>query len=171
MIPTAYAAIIGAPLLITSKLRIKDILNRAGIKDGDKFYELGTGTGRVMVAVANHTGAEVIGVELSPIFYFVTLLNLKINRVKNYKLYLSNFFKVNFGDADAVFCFLIPKSMNKLAKKFNSELKPGAKIISFAFPIECWIPYKTIGGDNEPRIYFYKSIAAAGQPEQTCLVA
>lgn len=108
LIPTAYAGIIGAPIAITSKSRIREIIRLAEIKPDDKFYELGSGTGRVMVVVAKHSKAEVVGFELSPIFYFITLINLKVNRIKKYKLFLKNFQNADLEEADIIFCFLIP---------------------------------------------------------------
>jgi len=156
-IPTAYAAVIGAPLVLTSKSRVREIIDKAEIKEGDKFYELGTGTGRVMVAVAKYSGAKVIGIELSPLFYLITILNLKINRVKKYELFLENFFKSDLRGADIIFCFLIPRTMVKLKEKFSKELEPGAKVISFAFPIEGWVPYEIIRGGKKPSVYFYRT--------------
>ncbi len=155
-IPTLYAFLIGAPIALTSKSRIEEIIKKAEIKRGDKFYELGTGTGRVMVIMAKYRQIKVIGFELSPVFYFITWLNLKINGIKNYKLYLKNFFNANINEADIVFCFLIPKTMEKLKDKFIKELKPETKIISFAFQIKGWVPYAVIQGGRKPPVYFYK---------------
>jgi len=156
LIPTAYAAVIGAPIAVVSKSRVKEIMDIADIKPRDKFFELGTGTGRMMIAVAKNTDAKVIGFELSPIFYFITLLNLKLNNIKNYKLIFKDFFTANLKEANIIFCFLMPKTMEKLKGKFERELAPGTKIISFVFEIKGWIPYAMIKSNKKLPVYFYK---------------
>lgn len=156
LIPTAYAAVIGAPIAVVSRSRVKEIINIAEIKPQDKFFELGAGTGRMMVAVAEKTGVRFIGFELSPIFYFITLLNLKLHNIKNYNLYLRDFFTLNLKEANVVFCFLTPKTMEKLKRKFEKELIPETKIISFAFKIRGWIPCAVIKDNKELPVYFYK---------------
>ncbi len=69
---------------------------------------------------------------------------------------MKNFFNANINEADIVFCFLIPKTMEKLKDKFIKELKPETKIISFAFQIKGWVPYAVIQGGRKPPVYFYK---------------
>lgn len=156
LIPTIYASLIGAPIALTSRSRIKEIIRIADIKPSDKFYELGTGSGRVMVSVAKHSEADVVGFELSPIFYCISLLNLKINGIKKYKLFLKDLFTADLGKADIVFCFLMPKAMEKLRQKFEKELKSGTRIISYAFEIKDWTPYTMIKGNQKLPVYFYK---------------
>ncbi len=156
IIPTAVAAIIGAPLALTRKRQVKDIIKKAALKPGQIFYELGCGTGRMMIAFSKQANIRVIGFELSPLFYIFSLLNLKIHRVKNYELYLKDFFGANLNKADIVFCFLMPKALAKLRSKFEKELKPGAKIISPGFKIKGWHPYLVIKDSKNLPVYFYR---------------
>ena len=92
LIPTAVAGVIGAPLAITSKKQLKEIIEKMEIKKGDRFYELGSGTGRVMKQAGKTT--KVIGFELSPIYYLISFLNLRLNKIK-FKLYLKDFFRAS----------------------------------------------------------------------------
>lgn len=155
LIPTAYAAVIGAPIAITSKSRIKEIIEKSSIAKGGKFYELGTGNGRVISAVGKLPGVEVFGFELSPIFYAISYLNLLFSGVENFWLKMSNFFNADLSDADYVFFFLMPAAVEKLKDKLEKELKPGAIVISFVFEIKGWDPYEVIEGDKKPPVYFY----------------
>ena len=156
VLPTAYAAIIGAPLAPTNKESLEDIIKTAGLKDGDIFYELGTGTGRVITAFAENEKIKCAGFELSPLYYFITLINLKLKNRKNYKLFYKNFFKADLSDANVIFLFLMPRVMEKVKKKFLIELKPGTKIISYAFEIKSWKSYETIKKQGKLPVYFYK---------------
>lgn len=65
IIPTAYASLIGAPIALTSNSQIDEIIKTADIKNGEIFYELGTGTGRIITAFAKNRNIKVIGFELS----------------------------------------------------------------------------------------------------------
>lgn len=156
MIPTAYAAAIGAPPAFTDKSLIEEIIRISGLKRGETFCELGTGTGRVIAAVSKRKDIKVIGFELSPPLYFITLLKLKLSRQKNHKMLFKNFFNANLKEADVIFCFLMPKTLEKLKKKFSNELKPGTRIISYVFKIESWKPYFVLKKENKAAVYFYK---------------
>ena len=155
-LPTAYAAVIGAPLAPTNKELLGEIIKTADLKNGDVFYELGTGTGRVITAFAENEKIKCIGFELSPLYYFITLFNLKIKNRKNYKLYCRNFFNADLSEANAIFCFLMPKAMRRIKEKFLKELKPETKIVSYAFKIKDWEPYAAIKKQGKLPVYFYK---------------
>ena len=63
--------------------------------------------------------------------------------------------KVNLSEADIVFVFLMPRIMQKLKEKMEKELKPGAKIICYAWPIPGW-EIKTISeAEGGAKIYLY----------------
>lgn len=155
LLPTAMAGVIGAPLAVTNKKMLTLAIEKAGIGREDRFYDLGSGTGRVLIEVAKKTEAKVIGFELSPVYYLLGWLNLKIHRVKNCKLYLKNFYQANLSEADVVFCFLMPRALVKLKTKLKKELKPGAKVISYCFEIPGWQPAAIIKKDKQLPVYIY----------------
>lgn len=41
---------------------------------------------------------------------------------------------------DVVVCYLLPNTMQRIRKKLERELKPGARVISYAFPMTDWVP-------------------------------
>jgi len=155
LLPTLYASVIAAPLAITSRRVISDIVNAVQLSRGEKFYELGTGTGRVS-AVFGKKGANVVGYELSPLYFLITWLNLKLRGVQGAALRYGNFFNADLSDADIVFCFLMPKAMDRLREKFDKELKRGARVVSYAFPIEGYEPYAVIRRPKTPAVFFYR---------------
>lgn len=156
LVITAYAAKIGAPPVFTNKRHIRKLLANLDLKPGQIFYELGAGNGRVMtMAAAAKPDIKVIGFELSPIMLVWAWLNIKIHRLKNAEIRWRNFFHVDFRDADFIFCFLMPKTLEKMKIKFEKELKPGAKIISYAFQVNGWSPEKIIKPASQSGIYIY----------------
>lgn len=152
---TIYSGIIGAPFFKTPAKAIVEALKKAQIKPGDKFYDLGAGDGKVLAIVDKEFGANCTGFELSPIFFVLAKSRLFFGGAKNSKIYCRNFYKQNLSDADAVFCFLLPRTMEKLRPKFEEELKPEAKVISYAFKIKDWQPKMIVSGYSG-KIYIYE---------------
>lgn len=125
----------------------KKILKLAGVKKGKKFYELGSGDGRVVIEAAK-LGANAIGIEQS-------LLRILYSRFKarklrshltsgNVEFHHENIFSKNYEDADIIFLFLLPKGILKLEEKLKKELKKGAIVITQTFHFKHWRPFKKI---------------------------
>lgn len=158
VVPTAIAGLIGAPLALTKKKQLKEIIEKAELKPSDTFYDLGSGTGRILVAVYKQSKAKVVGFELSPFYFLLGWLNLKINLVSKAKgkVCLKNFFQVDLSKPNAVFLFLMPKSLKKIVPKLKKELPRGAKIISYCFPLPSFKPFLTLNSPNLLPVYFYR---------------
>lgn len=155
MIPTIYAALIGAPLVITPAKAIHEALKKAKAKNGDKLYDLGCGTGRILLIAEKQFGMEAVGFEISPIICWFAKLNLYFNSAKKSKVYRLNAYKQDLRDADIVFCFLQIGPMEKLKEKFIKELKSEARIISYSFKIHGWKAEEIITG-YPGNVYIYK---------------
>jgi len=152
---TAYAAVIGAPLAITSKRQLAGLMALAGFRDGDVFFELGCGTGRVLAAATKQARIKAVGFELSPLFYWLAWLNLIISGCRGWELRWQNFFKADLSQDDVVFCYLMPKTLKKLRDKFEKELKPGAKVITYAFRLHYWPIVETVKKSGDLPFYLY----------------
>ena len=63
-----------------------------------------------------------------------------------------NFFNYHIGDADVVTIFLWRETNERLKVKFQEELKPGTRIVSYYWKIEGWEAQKV---DKEEKIYLY----------------
>ncbi len=69
-----------------------------------------------------------------------------------------SFWKMNFSDFDAVFIFGISHIMKSIEKKAQKELKPGAKIVCFVFPLpshqtKLWCGGEPIFAENGVYVY------------------
>ncbi|MGH6912863.1 MAG: class I SAM-dependent methyltransferase, partial [Geminicoccales bacterium] len=58
----------------------------------------------------------------------------------------------------AVFCYLYPGAMARLRPKFESELGPGALVVTNSFPVPGWEPAAVRRADDqfETRVYSYE---------------
>lgn len=152
-----------APYIPTKMEAVRKILKLAEVKKGKKFYELGSGDGRVVMEAAK-LGALSFGIEQS-------LIRVLYSRLKSYRLashfrcgnvdfYHGDIFKRNYQDADIVYIYLLPKGIKKLEEKLKAELKKGATVITQTYHFSHWKPYKKI--DYSKDMDFSKDIAGAG---------
>ena len=130
-----------APWVPAFKKDLPRIANLADLKPDQKFYELGSGTGRICFYINKVSGSQAIGLEIGLPLFLISKLKQVLARNKNVKFKYRNLFKQNLSDADVVYLFGIPRTIkDKLRQKLENDLKPGAKVISYAFPIEDWQP-------------------------------
>lgn len=137
IIPTIIAMSSGAPFVPTPMARVKKMIALAKIKPGEKVYDIGCGDGRMVYVAANDYGANATGYELSPLVYGLARLRKFFWRSKA-KIQFTDFRYKNLGDADVIVCYLLPESLARLQPKLEAELKQGARVISYAFPIGTW---------------------------------
>jgi tRNA A58 N-methylase Trm61 len=141
-----------APWWRTSKKTARAICRLAKVKKGDLIYDLGSGDGTALMIAAKEFGANGIGVEIDPFRYWVSKILLKKNSVTDrVKILRKNFFTQSIKDADVIFVYLIPKTLEKLLPKFKKELKKGTRIVSFVYEIN--LPLKEYDKENKIRLY------------------
>lgn len=144
-----------APYVPTKMDDIRKILKLAGVKKGKKFYELGSGDGRVVLEAAR-LGADSFGIEQS-------WLRIWYSRYKarglalhpkgvNVSFYHNNIFNRNYQDADVIYIYLLPKGVKKLEEKLKKELKKGSVVITQTYHFPNWKPFKKL--DN---FWLYRS--------------
>ena len=144
-----------SPMPTTGRVRraLFDVLPNI---DEGMIADLGSGWGNLIFPLASkYRTSEVIGFENSWIpFWFSYFLN----GCSNLTIKKKNFLNVSFNRCDLVLCYLFPKGMETLSKKFHKELKPGAIIVSHTFALPGWIPTKVVEANDlhYTKIYFYR---------------
>lgn len=147
-----FVVFFGPPYLPTLRRNAEAAMDLLDLKPGETMLELGSGDGRVMVAAAKR-GANVVGIELSPLLVVVSWLRTRRYR-KQVRIIWGNFFAVKWPPAEAIFTFMIPRQMDKLDKqigRWHGE-KP-VRLASFAFSIPGKKP-STV--KNGVFLYYYK---------------
>jgi hypothetical protein len=149
-----------APYIRTGKKLIYRVIDEIDFKENAKVYELGSGDGRFLRALAKKKKVQAVGFEnfilpftISRIAGFLTKSKVDIR--------YQDLFKADLADADYIFCYLIPKQMDKLEIKLQKELKPGTLIISNTFKFKNWPlekqiiinPKNNFGLSNKINIY------------------
>lgn len=157
-IPTMVAFLTGAPWVPTPITRVKRMLQLANLKQGDRIYDLGCGDGRMVQHAAKEYGADAVGLELSPLMYAWAKLRNIILR-SDAKILLRDFRRINYTNAAALVFYLLPDILKIMKSKFEKELKPGSRVISYAFEIEGWQPVHIEPRDEKrkhARIFVYE---------------
>lgn len=127
------------------------MMELAGLKPGQKIVDLGSGIGNLLFLAAGY-GVSAVGYELNPFLVFINLCLIYKKRLKDkVSVKMMSLYKADLKDVDVVFAFLLPEPMKKLENKLFNELKPGALILSYAFPIPNREPIK-----KEQGIFVYQ---------------
>ena len=141
-----------APWWRTSKKTARAMCNLAKVTKEDEVYDLGSGEGTALLIAAKEFGAKGVGVEIDPIRFIFSKFILKKNGLSNkVTINRGNLFDQDISKADAVFVYLVPKTLERLLPKFKKELKKGTRIISYKYEVN--LPLKKYDKKNEIRLY------------------
>ena len=155
----------GAMFHPSAKVRVRTFLDHVPMRAGDLLVDIGCGDGRVLRAAKRRYGVRALGFEVNPLAY--ALARLRTIGMEGIEVRLQNFWNVNVGDADVVFCYLFPDVMGRLAQKLDKELRPGTRVISCNFPLPGWkhrelfYPESSLHADP---IYVYQIPAVSLRP-------
>ncbi len=147
-------AIYGLPPVSTRRGRIRRALELANLQPGERFYDLGSGHGRVLVMAAKEFGVSAVGVEIGPLQCAVSRANALWNGVSSrVRIEMGNFYYADLSKADVVFAYLTSKYAIRLQEKLERELQSGARIVTISFDLPGWQPAFF---DRENLIFLYK---------------
>jgi SAM-dependent methyltransferase len=150
-----YASLRAAPWVPMRSNDVKRAIDLAEIKEGEVFYDLGSGDGRMIFAAAR-VGARAIGFEISLLPYLIARSKEFFVKAKiKPQTKLRDFWSIDLSAADIVYIFLMPKIREKMKEKMGKELRPGTKIICYVWPIPGWQPDKIDDVPGRPKLYLY----------------
>ena len=136
IISEMYSSLPDAPFIPSFKKAKDKMIEFSEIKPGEKVVDLGCGDGRLVFA-ASDKGANAIGVEITIFVYWYAKI-LQFVFKKKGKLIRGNLYDHDIRDADVLFCYLMPRQLNKIDKKFKEECKKGCRIICNSFKLPGW---------------------------------
>ena len=148
----AWGAIRGAPWVPTKRGDAARAIALARTKPGERVVDLGCGSGDVLAAFAA-SGCHVEGWELAVLPWFVSRWRLRTHR--NARVHFGDFWHARI-DADVVYVFLMPKTLERLVGKLQSELRPGTRVISYVFPIPGLTPVAIDKSPGRSTLYRYE---------------
>jgi len=155
LIPTAYAAKIGAPYAPTRLPVVRKAFQLIGLNKNDFLVDLGAGDGSILLEASKHS-ARALGYELSPIMWFV--IWLRSFNDKKIKINFANFYSQQLPPkTTVVFAFLMPNIMPRVLEFLKKQNLPQAKyFLAYAFPLPKEIePMHVVHAKNCARLYVY----------------
>ena len=128
----------GSPYVSTNKKIIDQILSKVHLKKNKLFFELGCGDGRVVKRAVEKYQVKGKGIDINPYLIIILKIINKFKKTNNPEFIFADIFKTNLTQANYIYCFLMPKMLDKLKEKFKKELKKGTIVISHGFKIPLW---------------------------------
>lgn len=141
-------------------IREKDVgraLDLARLRTGERFYDVGCGDGRVVAAAARR-GAAAVGLEISFALWCACRLRQALGGAPGAAFLLKNLYRQDLSDADAVYVYGTSKTNARdLRPKLEAELKPGARVVTYAFRVDGWEPAAVDRGalPSDKPLYLY----------------
>jgi len=153
-----------APFVATPMPVVRQMLILAELKPGETLYDLGSGDGRAVIMAAKDFGAKSVGVELREDLAKKALSNIyELGLDRKAQILQNDIFKIDLSQADVVFLYLTTSANEKIKPKLETELKPGARVVSHDYEILGWKSSKVDNFCENPRlgypshtIYVYK---------------
>lgn len=141
----------GAVFVPTSRAKVEVMMKLANIQPGVIAADVGSGDGRLVIAMAR-AGAIAHGYEINPLLVWWSRRRIrKVGLQDRAFIHRQDFWKVDFSQFSVVTVFGIGHIMRRLNKKLAAELKPGARVISYAFGFPNWTEIR-----RERGVYLYE---------------
>ena len=168
-----FHAITGVPPLSATRAdatHVVTLLQQASLPEQAVIYDLGSGWGSLVVALARaFPRAHIVGIEWSPLPYWIA--RLRTRRLPNVRLLRGNFHDRDLGDAQAVTCYLMMKPMPRLARFLDGTLGDDTPVVALAFWFRGRQPSAVRGGDGLGGAALYRWPANGVNPQPPQRVA
>ncbi|MGI5828247.1 MAG: SAM-dependent methyltransferase [Patescibacteria group bacterium] len=126
------------PYVPSSWNRLETMIELCAVKPGQKTADLGSGDGRVVIALAQR-GAEAHGFEIEPERVELAKKNIRKAGLEGKAfIHQANFWDVNLSQFDIITVYGITGIMDRLETKLKKELRNGSKVISNYFTFPTW---------------------------------
>lgn len=121
------------PFVPTAMRAVPAIAAALAIGTDDVVYELGSGDGRVLCALARqYPAAHFVGIERNPLLHAAARLRVWAYRIQNIELHRGDLFAADLSRATRLYAYLLADVMDRLLPKLQCELC-GARLVSRAF--------------------------------------
>ena len=148
-----------APFVPSPQPIVERMLELASVKAGETVFDLGCGDGRVLVTAAQRFKAKAVGIEISD--RLVDQTNSRIARLglqEQVKVLKGDIREADLTGADVVVMYLMTGSNAQIRPRLEKFLKPGARVVSYAYAVPGWKPSRVDRTDeqHDHTIYLYE---------------
>lgn len=141
----------GPPYVPTKAEVAAVMLELLGPSEGRTVMDLGSGDGRLLIAAAR-AGCRAVGYELNlPLVFWSRFRAWRSGLGRRVTVRWANFWKADLSSVDVVMIFGFSTMMDRLARKFSDELRPGCSVICERYRLPGWRPVAERAG-----VYLYR---------------
>jgi hypothetical protein len=150
-----------APFDPTPSEVVDRMLHLAAVKPGDLLYDLGAGDGRMVIAAAKKYGIKAVGFEVDPGLVKLARENIRKQGVERLvEIRQQDFLTADLSQPSIVTLYLSYDGNLTVRPRLLSQLKAGARVISYTFDMAEWQPkvsenYRDGSGSNH-MIYLWE---------------
>ncbi|MEK6244379.1 MAG: class I SAM-dependent methyltransferase [Pseudomonadota bacterium] len=154
-----------APFITTPEEVVERMLALASTGADDFVMDLGSGDGRIVIAAAKKFGARGLGVDIDARLVALSRENARRAGVAERVTFEErDVLNTDLRRATVVTIYLLPFLIDQLQPKLLQELRPGARIVTHAFPMTGWKPDRAetmriakrhAGQGDESRIFLW----------------
>jgi SAM-dependent methyltransferase len=130
-----------APYVASPEMIVEEMLRLASVGKDDVVYDLGSGDGRIVIMAAKIHGARGVGFELDGDLVRQSIENARRAGVAHLvEFRQQDVLTVDLSPATVVTLYLGQEANLKLRPAIQSELRPGARVVSHDFDMGDWRP-------------------------------
>jgi hypothetical protein len=112
-----------------------------------RFIDIGSGLGGMTLELARkRPESSFAGIEIAPLPWLCSVLRARMMR-NDARFLLGDYNTLDFSRYDVIFAYLSPAAMPALWDKARAEMRPGALLLSYEFPIPQAAPDITVNPD------------------------
>ena len=142
--------------LPTPRAVVDGMFELAGVQAGDVLYDLGAGDGRIPIAAAQRFGIRAIGIEINPRMVEVARANVRRAGVERLvEIRQGDALEADIREASVVTLFLFRELNLELRPRLQSQLRPGARVVSHRFDMGDWAPDAQVSVNGNP-LYLWR---------------
>ena len=135
---------------------VRALLELADVGPQDVVYDLGSGDGRIPITAAKEFGARGVGIEIDPALVTQAKALAREAGVEDkVEFRVGDMYAADIRSATVVTLFLHPGPNLKLREKLRSDLRPGARVVSYVWDMGSWTP-TDVRRVNEHRIFLWR---------------
>jgi protein-L-isoaspartate O-methyltransferase len=161
----AQEAPVQAPFITTPPEVVARMLELARTGPEDFVIDLGSGDGRIVIRAAAAHGARGLGVDLDERLVADATRNAERAGVAGrVRFVVGDALRTDLGEATVVTAYLLPFLLEQLDPRLLVQLRPGARVVTHAFPLPGWLPEEVqtvklsqrhTGQGDTSRVYLY----------------
>ena len=135
----------GAAYVPIDRAKIEKILAMAQAQPGEKAVDLGSGDGRIIIALAQ-SGLIAHGYEINPLLIWWSRRKIKkLGLEDRAQIIWKSFWGVDLSQYDLIIVFGVDWIMPRLSRKLKKEMAGSSRAISYAFALPGWPPAEQLG--------------------------